>query len=143
MALIIVQPTVAVANLGAVNISAHSSALIDVDSGRILYEKNADEKMRIASITKIMTAIVAIENSENLKEKVTISDRAFGTEGSSIYLEKGEKLPLHDLLYGLMLRSGNDAAVAIAEHIGGSIEGFAYLMNEKAELIGMENTHFS
>jgi len=97
--------------------------------------------MRIASLTKIMTAIVAIENG-NLTDTVKISDRAYGVEGSSIYLRKGEKLSLEDMLYGLMLRSGNDAATAIAEHIGGSVEGFVFMMNEKAAFLGMENTHF-
>lgn len=124
------------------NISAEGAVLIDVASGRILYEKNPDQRMRIASLTKIMTAIIAIENG-NLNDLVKTSDNAFGTEGSSIYLKRGEKLSLEDMLYGLMLRSGNDAAVAIAEHIGGSTEGFAYLMNEKAVFIGMNNTNFT
>lgn len=122
-------------------ISAEGAVLIDVDSNRILYSKNPGEKMRIASLTKIMTAIVAIENG-NLTDTVKISDRAYGVEGSSIYLRKGEKLSLEDMLYGLMLRSGNDAATAIAEHIGGSVEGFVFMMNEKAAFLGMENTHF-
>ncbi|MFB4475817.1 D-alanyl-D-alanine carboxypeptidase family protein, partial [Oceanobacillus caeni] len=90
---------------------------------------------------KIMTAIIAIESGK-MKEKVTVSREAIYTEGSSIYLEQGEKMTLEDLVYGLMLRSGNDAAVAIAEHVGGSLEGFVYLMNEKAKWLGMENTHF-
>ncbi|OEF97250.1 hypothetical protein BHF71_03695 [Vulcanibacillus modesticaldus] len=122
-------------------VSAEGAVLIDVDSGRVLFEKNPDKKMRIASLTKIMTAIIAIENG-NLNDLVTTSSNAHGVEGSSIYLKKGEKLTLEDMLYGLILRSGNDAAVAIAEHIGGSIEGFAYLMNEKAAYLGMTNTHF-
>jgi len=124
-----------------INISAEGGSLIDVNSGRILFEKNGDQRMRIASLTKIMTAIVAIENG-NLKDLVTTSDHAFGTEGSSIYLKKGEQLTLENLLYGLMLRSGNDAAVAVAEHVGGSEEGFAFLMNQKAAAIGMTNTYF-
>ncbi|MGD9678072.1 MAG: D-alanyl-D-alanine carboxypeptidase family protein [Vulcanibacillus sp.] len=124
------------------NISAEGAVLIDVNSGRILYEKNSDKKMRIASLTKIMTAIIAIENGK-MGDVVTTSDNAFGTEGSSIYLKKGEKLTLNDMLYGLMLRSGNDAAVAISEHIGGSIEGFSFLMNRKAAYIGMTNSHFT
>ncbi|MCK9912135.1 hypothetical protein MXD81_23465, partial [Microbacteriaceae bacterium K1510] len=94
-------------------ISAETAALIDVNSGRILYEKGGDKKMRIASLTKAMTAIVAIE-SASLKDVVTIPAEAVGVEGSSIYLKKGERLTLEELLYGLMLRSGNDAAVAIA-----------------------------
>ncbi|TCS84097.1 D-alanyl-D-alanine carboxypeptidase family protein [Tepidibacillus fermentans] len=124
-----------------IEISAQGAALIDVNSGRILYEKNGDQRMRIASLTKIMTAIVAIENG-NLKDMVTTSDHAFGTEGSSIYLKKGEQLTLEDMLYGLMLRSGNDAAVAIAEHIGGSEEGFVFMMNQKAAALGMTRSHF-
>lgn len=125
-----------------VDISAEGAILIDVNSGRIIYEKNPDKQMRIASLTKIMTAIVAIEYGE-LKSYVKTSDNAFGVEGSSIYLQKGEKVLLEDILYGLMLRSGNDAAVAIAEHIGGSVEGFVYLMNEKAAYLGMTGTHFA
>lgn len=123
-------------------ISARNAILIEQQSGRILYEKKAHEPERIASITKIMTAILAIE-SEKLNEQVKISHRAEGTEGSSLYLKAGQKMSLEDLVYGLMLRSGNDAAVAIAEHVGGSLEGFVFLMNQKADEIGMQNTHFS
>ncbi|WP_026689429.1 D-alanyl-D-alanine carboxypeptidase family protein [Alteribacter aurantiacus] len=122
--------------------SAHGAILMELESGRILYEKEAHTQMRIASITKIMTALLAIESGK-MDEMVTVSTRAEGTEGSSLYLYAGEKLPLKDLVYGLMLRSGNDAAVAIAEHVGGSLEGFVYLMNEKAEEIGMSNTVFN
>jgi len=121
--------------------SAEGAILIDVETGRILYEKKPDKQLGIASLTKIMTAIIALENGD-LKEMVKTSSNAFGVEGSSIYLKNGEELTLEDMLYGLMLRSGNDAAVAIAEHIGGSIEGFAYLMNEKAIYLGMSNSHF-
>lgn len=123
------------------HVSAQAAVLIDVESGRILYEKNGDEKKPIASITKIMTAIIAIEHGD-LEEKVTISAKAAGKEGSSLYLKQGEQMTLKHLLYGLMLRSGNDAAVAIAEHIGGSEEGFVALMNEKAAYLGMTNSHF-
>ncbi len=124
------------------NISAEGAVLIDVNSGRILYEKNPDKKMKIASLTKIMTAIIAIEE-ESLENIVETSDNAYGTEGSSIYLKRGEELTLENMLYGLMLRSGNDAAVAISEHVGGSIEGFAYLMNNKAAFLGMNNSYFT
>jgi D-alanyl-D-alanine carboxypeptidase len=124
------------------SISAQSAVLMDQSSGRILYEKNPHEVKRIASITKIMTAIVAIESGK-LNDTVKVSKRAVGTEGSSLYLLPGEKIKLKDLVYGLMLRSGNDAAVAIAEHVGGSVEGFVFLMNQKAKEIGMKNTHFS
>lgn len=125
-----------------VQVSANNAVLMEQSSGRVLFEKSAHEKRPIASITKVMTAIIAIE-SGNLKEKVKTSRRAIYTEGSSIYLELGEKITMEDLIYGLMLRSGNDAAVAISEHIGGSVEGFVYLMNEKAKWIGMTNTNFT
>lgn len=121
---------------------AAAAALIDVASGRVLYSKRGDESMRIASLTKIMTAIVAIEHGR-LSDKVQISSRAAGKEGSSIYLRAGEWMTLENLLYGLMLRSGNDSAVAIAEHVGGTVEGFAYLMNRKAEEIGLTHTRFA
>lgn len=124
------------------NVSAETAILMDVESGRVLYEKAADKKMRIASITKIMTAILAIESGK-MDEKVKVSSRAVHAEGSSIYLKQGEKIKLEDLVYGLMLRSGNDAAVAIAEHVGGSVEGFVFLMNQKAQEIGMRNTVFA
>ncbi|MGG4032552.1 D-alanyl-D-alanine carboxypeptidase family protein [Paenibacillus cisolokensis] len=120
---------------------AKAAALIDVESGRILYSQHGDEPMRIASLTKIMTAIVAIEHGK-LDSVATVSRRAAGKEGSSIYLKVGEKMTLHHLLYGLMLRSGNDAATAIAEHVGGSEEGFVYLMNETAERLGLANSRF-
>lgn len=123
-------------------ISARAAAVIDVESGRILYHKQGNERMRIASLTKIMTAIVAIEEGD-LKKIVETPSYAVGTEGSSIYLREGEKLSLEHLLYGLMLRSGNDAAVTIAGHIGGSLDGFSRLMNEKAEYLGLSGTHFT
>jgi serine-type D-Ala-D-Ala carboxypeptidase (penicillin-binding protein 5/6) len=122
-------------------VSAHRAILMDQETGRVLYEKDAHTKSRIASITKIMTAILAVESGK-MDKTVTVSANAAGTEGSSIYLKPGEKIKLEDLVYGLMLRSGNDSAVAIAENVGGSLEGFVYLMNEKAKKIGMTNTHF-
>lgn len=125
-----------------VGVSAHSAILMDEESGRVIYEVNAHEKNRIASITKIMTAILAIESGQ-MDETVTISGNAFGTEGSSLYLKEGEKIKLEDLVYGLMLRSGNDAAVAISEKVGGSLDGFIWMMNQKAEEIGMKNSHFT
>ncbi|MDP4096685.1 D-alanyl-D-alanine carboxypeptidase [Paenibacillus sp. P96] len=121
---------------------AEAAALIDVASGRILYEKQGDQQMRIASLTKIMTAIVAIEHG-SLKGEVTVSRKAFAKEGSSLFLKLGEQMKLEDMLYGLMLRSGNDAATAIAEHVGGSEEGFVFLMNAKAEELGLNHTHFA
>lgn len=124
-----------------VSTHAKASALIDVESGRLLYSHNGDTPMRIASLTKIMTAIVAIEHG-NLTDMVKTSKRAAGKEGSSIYLQLGEEMSLSNMLYGLMLRSGNDAATAIAEHVGGSEEGFVHLMNEKAAFLGLKQTQF-
>jgi serine-type D-Ala-D-Ala carboxypeptidase (penicillin-binding protein 5/6) len=126
----------------AIGVSAKTAILIEQESGRILYEKEAHKKMRIASITKIMTAILAIESGK-MDEMVTVSEKAVQAEGSAVYLQKGEKIKLEDLVYGLMLRSGNDAAVAIAEHVGGSLEGFVVMMNQKAQEIGMSNTEFA
>lgn len=124
-----------------IHTNAHAAALIDVASGRLLYSHNGDEKMLIASLTKIMTAIVAIENGE-LTDQVTVSSSAAGKEGSSIYLKVGQQMTLHDMLYGLMLRSGNDAASAIAEHVGGSERGFVFMMNSKAAELGLLHTSF-
>lgn len=120
---------------------AKGVTLIDVASGRIIYSKRGDEPMLIASLTKIMTAIVAIEHGR-LDDQVTVSKRAAGKEGSSLYLKVGEKIQLRNLIYGLMLRSGNDAATAVAEHVGGSVEGFAFLMNQKAAEIGLSNSQY-
>lgn len=125
----------------AISTHAETAALIDVRSGRVLYSKQGDKPMRIASLTKIMTAIVAVEHGK-LSDSVKVGKNAFGKEGSSIYLRLNEEMSLHHLLYGMMLRSGNDAATAIAEHVGGTVEGFAYLMNEKARMIGMEHSSF-
>lgn len=123
-------------------VSAEQAILMDQETGMILYEKNTDNPQLIASITKVMTAIIAIEHGD-LSDQVKISQQAVSAEGSSIYLIENESMSLEDLIYGLMLRSGNDAAVAIAEHIAGSVEGFVYLMNEKAEWLGMDETHFA
>ncbi|GAA0444024.1 D-alanyl-D-alanine carboxypeptidase DacB [Lentibacillus halophilus] len=134
----LIHPSVGQAKPG---VSANNAVLMEQSSGRVLYNKQAHKQRPIASITKIMTAIIAVESGK-LNETVTISERAEQAIGSSIYLEKGENIKLKDLVYGLMLRSGNDAAVAISEHIGGSVEGFVYLMNKKAEWLGMTNTVF-
>lgn len=122
-------------------VSAQSAIVIEKSSGRILYDKNADKKLPMASTTKIMTALVALENG-NTDDIITISSTAAGTEGSSMYLEAGEKMTLLELLYGLMLSSGNDAAVAIAEHFGGT-DKFVALMNNKAKEIGATKTNFT
>ena len=122
--------------------SPRASILIEAKTGRVLFENNAHEPLPMASTTKVMTALVALENGD-LNEPVTAGRNAFGVPGTSIYLSLGEQLPLIDMLYGLMLASGNDAAVAIAEHIGGSVEGFCRMMNGKAAELGCENTVFS
>ncbi|PGS47559.1 D-alanyl-D-alanine carboxypeptidase family protein [Bacillus sp. AFS041924] len=136
----IIIPTNNVKAFGGV--SARNAVLMDQKTGRILYGKAMHDSERIASITKIMTALLAVESGK-MQNTVTISSRAVQTEGSSIYLKPGQKIKLEDLVYGLMLRSGNDAANAIAETVGGSIEGFVYMMNEKAKEIGMSHTYFS
>ncbi|WP_227521465.1 MULTISPECIES: D-alanyl-D-alanine carboxypeptidase family protein [Bacillus] len=125
-----------------IGVTARNAILMEQESGRIIFEKAAHDKHRIASITKVMTSILAVESGK-LDEMVTVSNKAVRTEGSSIYLKPGEKIKLEHLVYGLMLRSGNDSAVAIAEHVGGSLEGFVYLMNQKAAEIGMLNTEFA
>lgn len=121
--------------------SAQSIALLECSTNTVLYARSAHIRLPMASTTKVMTALVAIKYG-NLDAMIQIPDEAVGVEGSSIYLQKGEKLTLRDLLYGLMLRSGNDAAVAIAHYIGGSIDGFSKLMNETAKSIGAYNTNF-
>ncbi|KUF36661.1 MULTISPECIES: serine hydrolase [Lysinibacillus] len=116
-------------------------AVLDGATGRVLIGSNSDERLPIASLTKIWTALVAIENSD-LQDEVVISPNAAMAEGSSIYLQAGETVTVETLLYGLMLRSGNDAATALAEHVGGSVEGFVKLMNERAVIAGLTNTVF-
>jgi D-alanyl-D-alanine carboxypeptidase len=126
----------------ALEVSAHSAILMDGDSGQVLYEKDPDERSLIASTTKIMTALVTLEQAE-LAETVEIPEEAVGIEGSSMYLKAGEQLTVEDLLYGMMLSSGNDAAVALALYVSGSIEDFAAAMNEKARELGLSNAHFA
>ena len=122
--------------------TAKSSIVMDLDSGRVLYENNADEERLIASITKIMTCIIAIEQGD-LDSDVEAGEEILKMYGTSIYLELNEKMKLIDLLYGLMLRSGNDASVVIAKEVAGTEEKFVEMMNEKAKEIGMTNTTFS
>ncbi len=126
----------------ALEISAEHAILMECDSGDIVFQKNAFEKAPMASTTKIMTAVVAIENGK-LDKIITIPREAVGIEGSSIYLKEGERLTLYELLCALLLESANDAATAIAIEIGGSIDGFAQLMNEKAYELGLFSTHFT
>ena len=121
--------------------SAKAAALVEVSSGRVLFEQNSDARLPMASTTKIMTALVVLDKA-SLDEVVQVDDAAIGVEGSSLYLKKGEKLTVRELLYGLMLRSGNDCAVALALHVGGSVERFAEYMNEKAAELGLTNSHF-
>ena len=123
-------------------ISAQRAILMDGLTGRVLYEKNADERSLIASTTKIMTALIVCQQC-NVLDRVRIPAEAVGVEGSSMYLKEGEVLTVQELLYGLMLHSGNDAAVALAIYCGGTVEGFAELMNDKAHALGLEDTHFS
>ena len=122
-------------------ISASSSIVMDLDNGRILHANNIDDERLIASTTKIMSAIVTIEYGD-LDVVLEVGDEVLEAYGSAIYIEVGEKLTLKDLLYGLMLRSGNDAAVVIAKNVAGSMDAFAMLMNETASKIGMNNTYF-
>ena len=124
----------------AVEVSATACVLMDADTGLVLYRKNEDQRMLIASVTKLMTALVVLEQGE-VDETVTVT-AAHMAEGSSMYLHVGEKLTLEELLYGLLLCSGNDAALALTECAGG-VEPFVALMNEKAAALGMKNTHFA
>ncbi|MBQ8468776.1 MAG: D-alanyl-D-alanine carboxypeptidase [Clostridia bacterium] len=121
--------------------SAESMILMEANSGRIIAEKDADKQLPMASLTKIITAIVAIKNTPDLDKEVEISKEAQGVEGSSIYLKSGEHLTMRELLYGLMLRSGNDAAVAIAIATSGSVEKFVEECNSFCASIGATNTH--
>lgn len=125
----------------AQGLSAQSAIAIDANTGRVYYSKNADQQRLIASTTKIMTALVICEQC-NVLDRVRIPKEAVGVEGSSMYLQEGEVLTVQELLYGLMLRSGNDAAQALAIYCAGTVEGFAQLMNDKAHSLGLENTHF-
>ena len=122
-------------------INARAAIIYDRTTKQIIWGKNENEKRAMASTTKIMTALIVLENS-NLSDVVTISKKAAGTGGSRLKISTGDKITINDLLYGLMLRSGNDAAVALAEHVGGSIKGFAELMNKKAKELGLNNTNF-
>ena len=124
----------------AMEVSATAAVLMDADSGRLLYEKNGGRRMLIASTTKLMTALVALEQGD-LQREITVTGSHMA-EGSSMYLRPGEKLTLETLLYGLLLCSGNDAALAVTECMGGAVP-FVARMNEKAAELGMENTHFA
>lgn len=123
-------------------VDAGAVILVDALTGQVLYERNADQRLPMASTTKIMTALLAIERGD-LDQVITTSENAWGVEGSSLYLALGERRTLRELLYGLMLRSGNDAAVAIAEGLAGSVPEFVAWMNRRAGELGLRNTHFT
>ena len=125
-----------------INVFASSTMVMDNDSGRILYENNSNERRLIASTTKIMTCILVLENSD-LSKKITVGDEILKVYGTNIYVEVGEILTIKDLLYGLMLRSGNDAAIVLANNIFNSEDEFIHKMNDKAKEIGMNNTVFN
>lgn len=123
-------------------IEASSSIAIDLDTGKILYEKNAHERRAIASITKLMTLLIILEEND-LSEVVTVSNNAAGVEGSTMFLRSGEQILLENLVYGAIIHSANDSAYAMAEHNAGSIKAFVEKMNTKALELGLVNTHFA
>ena len=123
-------------------ITAKAWALVEATSGRLLLGENERDRRPMASTTKIMTALLGLEAGEDLDTLIVVPPEAAGTEGSSMHLNAGEKLSLRDLLYGLMMVSGNDAAVTLAVHFSGSVDVFAARMNEKAAALGCEDTHF-
>lgn len=139
--LLVLLLTGSIAQAAPPDIKAGAAVLIDAKTGQILYEKNAHTRLAPASTTKILTAIIAIE-SGRLDEEVKVSARAAGTAGSSMHLQIGQKILLRELVTGLMMRSGNDAAVAIAEYLAGSVEDFVIMMNSKAQSLGAYNSHF-
>ena len=128
----------------SVNAYSYSSGMcvLEGNTNTILYSSAEHKKLAMASTTKIITAILAIENTKNLNEIVTVNEKAVGIEGTSIYLHKNEQISVNDLLYGLILASGNDAALALSYHIGQTEENFVNMMNEFAIKVGATNTHF-
>ena len=128
--------------VNAAEVSAQAAVVIDIDNGRVYYEKNADTVLPMASTTKIMTALVVLESGLDLDEYFTVDSNAIMVEGSSMGLQKGDRVTLRTLCYGMLLSSGNDAANAAAVRVGGSIEGFCRLMNERAKEMGLVNTSF-
>lgn len=123
--------------------SARSMCVLDKGSKRVLYQHDMKTQRANASTTKIVTAITVIQHCDNLDEVITVHDKSIGIEGTSIYLRKDEQISVRNLLYGLMLRSGNDSAVALAYHVGGSLDGFVNMMNELATKAGATNSHFA
>ncbi len=128
--------------VSAADVSAQAAVVIDIDNGRVFYEKNADAVLPMASTTKIMTALVVLESGLDLDEYFTVDSNAILVEGSSMGLQKGDRVTLRTLCYGMLLSSGNDAANAAAVRVAGSIEGFCQLMNERAKEMGLVNTSF-
>jgi len=122
--------------------SGKAMCVIEKDSGRILFSKNEKTKLPMASTTKVVTAITVLENCDDLNEMITVDNSCIGVEGTSIYLRRGEQIKVIDLLYGLMLRSGNDSAVALACHTAGSVNEFAKLMNATAVKVGANSSNF-
>ena len=139
----VLSPSISYGQISNVDKYSKSSILIDQDTGRVLYEKNPDDKRPLASLSKMMTFLIAIEainNKEVNKEDIIVVDKDIAkVRGSSYHLKVGEKVPLIELMKGLMIVSGNDAAVAISKHIGKSEESFVKIMNKKAKEIGMKN----
>lgn len=131
----------------SLNLSSESAILMDAESGKILYEKNIEEKLPMASMTKIMSMLLIMENIENgslkYEDKVIISENASGMGGSQVFLQKGEEYTVNDLLKCIAVSSANDAVVAMAEKISGSVDEFVTLMNEKAKNLGLKNTNFA
>lgn len=127
----------------AVDTSASCAILMDADSGRVLYARNIHERSLIASTTKLMTALLAVEQTEDLDEEFTVPPECVGIEGSSIYLQTNETVTMRGLLYGLLLQSGNDAAAAVASRVAGDIDSFAEMMNRRAQELGMSDSHFT
>lgn len=126
----------------APDVSAKSAILIETGGNTVLFEKAPDQELPMASVTKMMTALVVLENKRDLDEMVTVSDTAVRTEGSALYLKPGEKMSISDLLYGLMLESGNDAANVLAEAVAGDNDSFAELMTKRAHELGAVHTVF-
>lgn len=128
--------------IGYADAATSAEIAMELSTGTVLEENNADVQLPMASTTKIMTAIIIVEDCD-LDQVITVPDKAVGVEGSSIYLKKGEQIDIRDLLYGLMLRSGNDSAAALAIHHSGSMEKFAEVMNERAKKIDAQSTNFT
>jgi len=130
----------------SMDIQSKAVVLIDAESGKVLYEKNKDEKLEIASVTKVMTILLILEAIDNktinMSDQVTISDYASNMGGSQLYMEEGECRSVDELLNAIIIESANDACAAMGEFIGGSIEKFVLMMNEKAKELGMKNSHF-